>query len=438
MTLFYTSITAQVYQGLLIPDRKGRWGNAAPITQSSGLALDANGTSYWTHNDQGNATEVLYKFLPNNNNDNPVTIQKQVEILNTVNLDWEDLAQDDSGNIYICQVGKNCNANSDSTECPNRFVYKIHKVVMTSLNHPDSNAVTPVTYYFKYPLTGYDVNNCDADDTVFVNSEAVIWHNDALYIFTKNIWSKYTNNCGGWQTGYTYYFRLTLAPGSSMENPLIAEYKGKVNLRMTPTEGTNLYQVTAADISPDGSILAMTTYRRVWQFRNFTGDQFFNGTSVYIDYSGNGSDTIVRAYEGAAFHNNQYLMMGVDGINGRISGVNVDSIALWVRNTNTAGPGSMRNALAAASEGDTLRFRSTVINDTITVSTPLEINRDVNILQSPAQPVFLKGVATNVLSISTAADVRLSGIRIIGGNAMYQCIVNHGNLTMQDVLLMKH
>jgi hypothetical protein len=100
------------------------------------------------------------------------------------------LAEDTSGHIYICQIGKNCNENSDTNECPNRFVFKIHKVSLAALNHPDSNNVTPQTYYFKYPLTGYDVNNCHVGDTVFVNAESAIWYNGAIYVFSKNIWSK--------------------------------------------------------------------------------------------------------------------------------------------------------------------------------------------------------------------------------------------------------
>jgi hypothetical protein len=115
--------------------------------------------------------------------------------------------------------------------------------------------------------------------------------------------------------------------------------------------------------------------------------------------------------------------------------MHVDSIALLVKNINDAGPGSLRNAIAAAGEGDTIRFRNTVVNDTIVLTTPIALNRDVNIIQLPAQPVFIQGIATHVLGIGSGSDVRLSNIRIIGGNAPVSCIVNLGDLTLEHVNL---
>ncbi len=431
----YHPMAGQSYQGLIVPDNKGRFSSTGEITQASGLALDPNGTSFWTHNDQGNPTTKVYKFLPTTGNTN-VTVQKEVTILNTTNLDWEDLAKDNTGNIYLSQVGKNCNANSDPNECPNRFIFKIHKLSLASLNHPDSMSVTPETYYFKYPLTGYDIINCDGDDTVFVNCEAVIWHNDALYLFTKNIWSKYTNNCGGWIEGYTNYFKLELNTSSSMQNPLVAVYKGKVNLKVYASDASDKYQVTAAAISPDQSILALVSYGRIWQFRNFTGDQFFNGTKVFSNYSLTGTDSITRAFEGIEFSNNQYITLCVDNLNGRVSGINLDSIALWVRNTNDSGPGSLRNALLSASEGDTLRFKSSLINDTIILTSgPLIFNRNIHISQPNGQSVFVQASTTNVITIPNGKNISLKNLNILCGNAVNGGIINQGTLLMENVTI---
>ncbi|MEP6646025.1 MAG: hypothetical protein ABJC12_02975 [Saprospiraceae bacterium] len=431
--LLFNTIHAQVYQGLVVPDKKGRFGPTSEITQASGLALDNNGISLWTHNDQGNATTKVYKILTASG-ETTITIQKEVNILNAQNLDWEELANDNTGNIYLCQTGKNCNANSDPVECPPRFIFKIHKLSLASLNNPDSNSVTPLTYYFKYPLTGYDVNNCHVSDTVFVNCEAVIWYGGAIYLFTKNIWSKVTNNCGGWIDGYTYLFKLNLNNGSSMQNPLVAQYMGKVNLKMSPTEDPAKYNVTAAAISPDLTILSMTTYGRIWQFRNFTGDQFFSGTGIYNDYSSTGLDTITRGYEGLEFMNNHYVTLCVDGVNGRLSGIDLDSLALWVRNTNNAGPGSLRNALLGATEGDTLHFKPSIVNDTIRLTTaPLTFNRNINLIQPNGQPVYLKSFTTNSVNIPTGKIISFKNINIICGNAIDAGILNDGALTIENV-----
>ena len=427
------NLLAQIDQGLIIPTKKGRFGNASPITQASGLALDNNTTSFWTHNDQGNPTTVLYKFLPSTG-DQTVTLQKQVNILNVENLDWEDLAQDNSGHMYICQVGKNCNANSDPEECPSRYIFKIHQVSLASLNHPDSSSVTPITYYFKYPLAGYDVNNCHSYDTVFVNCEAVIWHDYALYLFTKNIWSKPTNNCGGWIEGYTNLFKLQLAPGSSMQDPLIAQYMGKFNMKVDPSDETADYLVTGAAISPDHTILSLITYRRLWQFRNFTADLFFSGSSLYNHYSNSGSDTITRAYEGVDFMNNQYVTLCVDGVNGRISGIHVDSLAVWVRNTNDAGPGSLRSAMMTATEGDTLHFFTSLTNDTISLTSgPLIFNRNVHIIQPLNELIYLKGISSPVFQIPVGKSISLKGINLMCGNASTGGLINDGTLFLENV-----
>lgn len=426
-------IHAQVYQGLTVPDKKGRFGTTSEITQASGLALDANATSLWTHNDQGNATTNIYKILTATG-ENTITIQKVVNILNVQNLDWEDLAEDNAGSIYLCQTGKNCNANSDPLECPNRFVFKIHKLALSSLDNPDSNAVTPLTYFFKYPLTGYDLSNCHANDTVFVNCEAVIWSNGMIYLFSKNIWSKVTNNCGGWIDGYTYMFKLALTPGSSMANPLIAQYMGKINLKMSPTENPAKYNVTGAAISPDHTILSLLTYGRIWQFRNFTGEQFFGGTGIYTDYSNTGSDTITRGYEGIEFMNNHDVTLCVDGVNGRLSGIDLDSIADWVRNTNNSGPGSLRNGLITATEGDTLHFKSILVNDTITITTsPLTFTRNIHLIQPAGQPVILQSLFTNVISVPSGKNILLKNINLICGNASDAGILNDGTVALENV-----
>ncbi|MBK9104597.1 MAG: hypothetical protein IPL92_08495 [Saprospiraceae bacterium] len=431
--LLLPELHAQVYQGLQVPFNLGRFGNTSPITQASGLALDPNGTSFWTHNDQGNPTTSIYKFLPATGNQ-AVTLQKAVNILSVSNLDWEDLAKDGNGNIYVCQIGKNCNENSDPNECPNRFVFKIHKIPLATLNHSDSSSVTPHTYYYKYPLSGYDVNNCQPDDTVFVNSEAAIWYQGALYVITKNIWSKSTNNCGGWQEGYAYLFKVNLTEGSTMQDPIVANYKGKFNLKINPNEPAAKYQVTAAAISPDSSTLALTTYGRVWLFRHFTADSFFNGTSMYVDYSGTGLDTITRGYEGIEFKNNHYLDVCVDGLNGRISGILIDSITLWVKHAGDAGPGSLRNAALCANSGDTIKFKSSLILDTIHLSTgPIVFNKNVRLCQPAGQHVFVESGNSSILSISSGLEIILSHIRFLSGDPIESGIINAGYLYLEDV-----
>src|SRR5690606_981680 len=72
--------------------------------ESSGLA-HATDSTFWTHPDSGSPAE-LYLF------------NLKGELLKTVplpipNRDWEELAQDDKGSLYIGDFGNNANARRD-------------------------------------------------------------------------------------------------------------------------------------------------------------------------------------------------------------------------------------------------------------------------------------------------------------------------------------
>lgn len=426
---------SQNFLGLGTPTNKGRFPTNSGIKQSSGLALDPSGAnSYWTHNDQGNPLNILYKFSPTTGNIN-VILEDSVVVSGTINYDWEDLAKDKLGNLFICQTGKNCTPNGDPIECPGRFVYKIHKVKFSDLN-AGLGEVIPQTFYFKYPKTGYEINNCSANDTVFVNAEAAIWFKNRLYIFTKDIWSKNTNNCGGWQQGYTYLFKVNLLGGSTEANPLVAEYVSKFNLKVLPTDLAPQYQVTGAAISPDSTILALCTYGRVWHFRNFIDDHFFANTVNYFDYSLDGINPLTRSYEGIEFKNNSVITLSVDNQNGRISEIDLDQITLGVTNTNDDGPGSLRMALRSTTAGDTLRFTPFVINSTINLTSgPLIFQQNICINQPNTDIVKIASATNqNLLTIDQNSTAILKNLELYCANvAADKGIINYGNLFIENI-----
>jgi hypothetical protein len=82
----------------------------------------------------------------------------------------------------------------------------------------------------------------------------------------------------------------------------------------------------------------------------------------------------------------------VDGVNGRVSGILADSVALWVKQDGNAGPGSLRNAALCANAGDTLKFKSTLFGDTIHITSgPVIFNSNARIVQSNGQSVLFPG-----------------------------------------------
>ena len=71
----------------------------ANVLETSGLEVGPDGC-FWTHNDSQNPAE-LYCI------DTTGTIQRTVQVVGDINNDWEELAKDDEGNLYIGNFGNN-------------------------------------------------------------------------------------------------------------------------------------------------------------------------------------------------------------------------------------------------------------------------------------------------------------------------------------------
>jgi hypothetical protein len=185
------------------------------ITESSGLAR-ASGSAFWTHADGGPLNEL---YLFNLKGELLQTVPLQVP-----NHDWEDLAEDETGNLYIGDFGNNANMRR------NLQVYKVQAGTKTVTD----------TIAFRF-----------ADQTEFpppVNKrhydlEAFFFHNDSLYLFTKSRALQ----------GITKLYAL----------PAVA---GKYEL--WPREELRVQSaITAADVSPEQDGFALLGYGRLYLFR---------------------------------------------------------------------------------------------------------------------------------------------------------------------------
>lgn len=187
----------------------------ARIQESSGLAR-ATDSTYFTHADGGPLQE-LYLF------------NRKGELLQTIalpipNTDWEDLAQDNRGNLYIGDFGNNSNTRRD---------LKVYSLSKTGLE-------VKATLPFRF-----------ADQTEFppprrrqhYDLEAFFYHNDSLYLFTKSRALR----------SITQLYRLPVA-GSVHPLEPIEQIRAK-----SP--------VTAADIAPDAAQFALLGYGRLYLFR---------------------------------------------------------------------------------------------------------------------------------------------------------------------------
>lgn len=128
------------------------------ISESSGLAF-ASDSTYWTHSDGGSLNE-LYLF------------NLEGELLQTVplqvpNRDWEDLAEDEQGNLYIGNFGNNANTRR------NLQVYKIQPETRTVEDTIRFRYADQIEFPPARPERHYDL-------------EGFFYHTDSLYLFTKS------------------------------------------------------------------------------------------------------------------------------------------------------------------------------------------------------------------------------------------------------------
>ena len=199
------------------------------LNENSGLVyVDDN--SFWTHNDGGDGP-IIYNIDSNG-------IQLDSIYLNgATNIDFEDITQDNLGNYYIGDIGNNSH---------NRTNLRIYKIP-----NPDSivgNNVTPeiINYAYQDQVTFPDPNkNSDC--------EALFHHGNNLYLISKN-----------WGTsGYSKLYQLPDSAGTYSALLLDSFPSGLI---------------TGADIHSSGK-LAVLSMDRVFIFDNYTGNDFFNGTS---------------------------------------------------------------------------------------------------------------------------------------------------------------
>lgn len=210
-----------------VPFGSAAFFEAAAITESSGLVKSRRlNDVFWTHNDSGDRPRLF-----------AVTREgKQigtVEILHARNVDWEDIAIDAVGFLYLCDIGNNQNRRTDL------IVYRIPEV--------DPKRVRTANVAARFPFRYPGLRSPDA--------EACFYADGAIYLLTKEHGAD-----------ETFLYRLDL---SQPEREQIVAFIGK-----TEIDGL----VTAADLSPDGFRLAVLTYTSIHLFdKPEEGDNYLAG-----------------------------------------------------------------------------------------------------------------------------------------------------------------
>jgi hypothetical protein len=133
------------------------------LNEISGLSY-LNDTNLIAINDGGNLAKLYVLNLKGD-------IVHELEIENAINVDWEDIAIDSKGNIYIADIGNNNNKRRDLC---------IYKISADSIFL--KTKVFAQKIFFSYP----EQNEFPPDNqNLNFDAEALAAYQDELYLFTK-------------------------------------------------------------------------------------------------------------------------------------------------------------------------------------------------------------------------------------------------------------
>ncbi|GAA4888452.1 hypothetical protein GCM10023311_10450 [Flaviramulus aquimarinus] len=215
------------------------------LNEVSGTETINNSNLIWMLNDSGNKARI---YGLNKKGE----IKKEIKI-NAKNKDWEDLASDENGNLYIGDFGNNLNKRKNLA---------ILKVNHDALNSSDKIDIERISFHYpdqnKFP---------PKKKSMYFDCEAFFHFNDSLYLFTK---SRVKNDFGK-----TNLYKIPAKQGHFVAE-FISSFSACNDL---------LCWITSADISSDGKQVALLSQKSVMVFSNFTSDDFFNGTVEQYDFS---------------------------------------------------------------------------------------------------------------------------------------------------------
>lgn len=160
--------------------------NVTLVGALPGDVLESSGLIYYnnkliTHNDSGNSPR-LYEVDTLSSQ-----IIRTITINNAVNIDWEDIAQDESY-IYIGDFGNNTGNRQDLT---------IYRVAKSEYDVSNTISAERINFSYEDQTDFSEMQNSDWD------AEAMVEFNDQLLIFTKQ-----------WQTNGTVAYSIPKITGT--------------------------------------------------------------------------------------------------------------------------------------------------------------------------------------------------------------------------------
>lgn len=223
------------------------------LDEVSGIVKSTLGDFFWVHNDSGDEARLFALDADSNVLWPPFMRMAEADwpghgIDNAWNFDWEDIALAD-GVLYIADVGNNGNARRDLG------VYVV--------NEPNPMAIPKMRTLKFLPIRYPDQETYPAKRWHF-DCESVFVADGKLYFITKH---RRPGEIGGFEAGAKLY-RLDTA------------FTDRENVLTMVGRHDGVFLATGADLSPDGSRLAVSTYDALWIFdRPASTDNWLSGTT---------------------------------------------------------------------------------------------------------------------------------------------------------------
>ncbi|MGW9684179.1 hypothetical protein [Flagellimonas sp. 2504JD1-5] len=214
------------------------------LSEVSGM-VSTNPSSVWIIEDNGNKDHIYALNLKGQ-------LIKEFKVKNAKNNDWEDLAKDEAGNIYIGNFGNNHNDRK------NLSIYKI-----PNPNNEPGKKIEAEKIAFHYPE---QKKFPPKKSKLLYDCEAFFYQNDFLYLITKNRTRPYT--------GKALIYKIPAVKGS-YEAELVGEFVSCTDQKFC--------SITSADISPDGKTVALLGSGFIWLYSDFAGEDFSQGKKQFID-----------------------------------------------------------------------------------------------------------------------------------------------------------
>lgn len=235
------------------------------LKEISALEYIPQTKSLWALEDSGNENKI-YRIGEDGKT------RSEVTITNLENTDWEELASDKEGNLYIGDFGNNENDRKDLA---------IYKIDSSNLNSSTANYSAKIA--FRYPeQTEFPPKKSQR----MFDCEAFFEMNGNFYLFTKNRSAKFD--------GQFYVYKVPNKAGNH-EAELIAT--------LSTCDTYKKCAVTAADISPDGTKAVLLTGDKLFVLTDFANGNFANAPMKMYELGH------LSQKEGLAFRDNDTLLI---------------------------------------------------------------------------------------------------------------------------------